>query len=280
MRGPEEGQVTLVPKATPIGLSKSKGKGKGRGKEVAQPKLIDDANGFVEDGCFDEYDAWIDEDAKPCTSPTNEVYDRTSVDTLRPDLISEDEDEPTPRVLDVVRIPNSQLRFFPKSHKPPDASRHSLEYDLRRTSIERSSAPLRRRSSAEGPSIQNNLRTLPRPLQPSKPQPTPPLPKSSKIVRLRPPSATAIPKPSPSSNSLAHRLSSLFVVPPPPSPLPLPARSAPRLSMESRSSRASSPSQAKPVQPEVVLEMHPRKSIETTRTNGGWTPVDKGRKSR
>ena len=294
MRGPEDGQVTLLPKSASTGPRPDKGKG--RGNQVNQPSNGVMKDGVVEAISLNEYDAWT-EDEPPdgfFPMPNEMVYDRKSIDTLRPDSVSEDEGEPTSRVLDVVRIPNSQLRFFPKPHKPPDTTpRHSLETDLRRASLERSRGTHMRRSSEQGPSIQNNLRTLPRPLQPLKP--TPPQPKSNNVVRLRPPSAPkpvassnnvvrlrppSAPKPVVSSNNLANRLSSLFVVPSPPLTLTTPPRPGPRLSMESRrSSRASSPGLGTPKQSEEALEMHPRVSVDKSTTNVMWM-VNEGRKSR
>jgi len=273
--------VTLVPKSIPTRIVKSKSKGKG--KQVDRSDLSRESpNGMTKNGDLNEYDAWTEGDmAKTFMPSTNAVHERNSVDTLRPDFVSEEEDEPSPRILDVVRIPNSQLRFFPKP-KPPDITpRHSLDYDLRRRSLDRpQSRHSRRRSSADGPSIQNNLRTLPRPLQTPKPPAPPPLPKTNNIVRLRPPTAT---KPLATSNNLANRLSSLFVVPPPPldSRISPPSRTRPRMSLESaRSSNASSPARLSAKQPEVLLEMHPRTSLDARRTNRGWKAVDDGRKSR
>ncbi|WVF72943.1 hypothetical protein IAT40_007761 [Kwoniella sp. CBS 6097] len=176
--------------------------------------------------------------------------------------------EPRPRVLDVVRIPSSQLRFFPK-RKPPDPqshadspmdapkptlsrAAHSIDrVNGRRDSIDNDEAKspllaraidaIRRNSDVEsnfasafgeGPSIVNDLSTLPRPLRGhdnsqegmgpgSPPRASVKTRAKTTVVRLRPPQPTA---PLNSSNTFANRLSSLFTVPPPP---PLQPPSAP-----------------------------------------------------
>ena len=278
MRGPGEGQVTLIPKATWTTTEANMGKGKG--KEVDRSGPVQPMNRLVADDELDQVAAWNQVvHMEGLRVPSQIASERDGVDASRPVISLNDEDEITPRILDVVRIPDSQLRFFPKPRKPPDATpRHSLENEVRRGSLDRTAKSNNQPSSTDGPSIQNNLRNLPRPLQPMKPLPTPTPPKSAKIVRLRPPS---IPRPSGSPNNLANRLSSLFMVPPP-SPISLPtSRSQPRLSMEStRSSNVSSPARPTVKQPEVVLEMHPRNSVDPAKVNGGWVPVSEGRKSR
>ncbi|ORX40522.1 hypothetical protein BD324DRAFT_677980 [Kockovaella imperatae] len=167
---------------------------------------------------------------------------RSSMDTVRPS------DPQSPRVLDIVRVPSSQLSFFPKSKG--SSARPSL--DMQRKSLDNSK--LRRSvslsSKAFGPDIHHDLSTLPSAFKPPDPPSLPPLPTRSKTVRLRPPVAQLPPR----SESLADKLSSLFTVPPPPITYTLPvAPKPPRKSTESASS-----SRQLSIQPEVSLEMFSR----------------------
>ncbi|OCF38070.1 hypothetical protein I316_00294 [Kwoniella heveanensis BCC8398] len=195
--------------------------------------------------------------------------------------ISESSLEPTPRVLDVVRIPSSQLRFFPKRKPPDNQSQCQSPVDVsgrthsrtssfmnhgRRgagTTVEdehqnplftRAAEAIRRNSDAEntfastfgdGPSIVNDLSTLPRPLRghedayegtgPGSPPRATVKPRAkTTVVRLRPPQSNSAP--TSSSNTFANRLSSLFTVPPPP---PLPPPSAPHARSRMASSTSS-----------------------------------------
>ncbi|KAL7424561.1 hypothetical protein Q5752_000245 [Cryptotrichosporon argae] len=134
------------------------------------------------------------------------------------------------RILDIVRVPASQLRFFPPSARRIPSSRSSLESDLlrlRRSTEMTSSSPvqLSRRTSSgsqptlrssrihrhvsdnlDGPVISNDLSTLPPPLQPKQ--------KATQkgVVRLRPPTSSGRVE----GNDIASRLSRWFDVPPPP----------------------------------------------------------------
>ena len=289
MRGPEEGQVTLT--AKPTVEEKDRQRRDSSSEHSLETRASHEArhhSGTVSDDHsldLDEYNTWTDgADGARDSVPTRDVrLDRDSVDTLRPDHPCEEENEATPRVLDVVRIPNSQLRFFPKPRKPPDGrARSSLEQDVRRTSHEREVRRPTGNSLGRGPSIQNDLRTLPGHFLPPPPPPPKP-PKSSNIVRLRPPQPQAIS----ASNNLADRLSSLFVVPPPPMSNQAVSRANARLSLDStfssppdsrRSSVASSPAQISAIkQPEVLLEMQPRRSVEML---GTANPVDREKKLR
>lgn len=191
-------------------------------------------------------------------SSTNIAYDRPTLQSIPPAVpypngsavnspISPTP-EPTPRVLDVVRIPSSQLRFFPRPRPSESSSRTSTEQDrssprggnthrddhdgdslstaLRRTSLALNTD----RSEGNGPSIVPNLSTLPEPFRsPSIPSGSFPLQagpggkpsshtrssKSTTVVRLRPPQPPPI-QTGKNNNTLANRLSSFFTVPPPP----------------------------------------------------------------
>ncbi|EIW71958.1 hypothetical protein TREMEDRAFT_58102 [Tremella mesenterica DSM 1558] len=191
-------------------------------------------------------------------------------------MVDDQDEDRTPRILDVVRLPSSQLRFFPKSHSTSQdvQKQHRRAASLSTTSL--------------GPSIHHDLHTLPRPLQPKPPRPN--------VVRIRPPSYSSLSL-TPTSNStsgIAQRLSSLFAIPSPtqhtPSYLPNGlgmgngnGGNNPRMSFESgfsssrRSSAASSPQHQ-----EVVLELHPRagrssETLDTIRMNRDNTH-DKSRK--
>lgn len=231
---------------------------------------------------------WEGESAKSFMPATNNAYDRitplrgvppTAAAGGRNDALSqeEEEDTSTPRILDVVRIPSSQLRFFPRAQ----SGRHDVN-DTRRSMDEVDQAITSRRDSSttEGGSIQNNLNILPRHLQSKTADPpNPPPPPKSKMVKLRPPQAT-LPK-STSSTTLTSRLASLFDVPPPPLqppygtlPHPPPSSSRPRLSTDSvpsprLSRRSSAASSHAGRQPEVLLELHTRSSKETIKPNAG-----------
>lgn len=270
-RGPGDGQVTLTPK----------GKGKGKGKEPAQERststgsLIDLETPPAVQRTGDEFDAWEDS-AKEFMPSTNLSYGRASVDTTRPSLDEDrrqDTDDPVdaPRVLDIVRIPRSQLQFFPK-HRPPD-SRSSFESPLR---------PIPNRSvpRSDGPSIQNDLSTLPLPLQPR--VPPQPKPSANKFVRLRPP--TGPPSNAyvqQNANIIANRISSLFTVPPPPDAGLFADRrtSSSSLSFSRPSSGASTPMRNS-VHVDVPLELRPRSSLDgpPARRNGHFRSASASKK--
>ncbi|WVQ74237.1 hypothetical protein IAR50_003833 [Cryptococcus sp. DSM 104548] len=135
----------------------------------------------------------------------------------------------TPRVLDIVRMPSSQLRPFPRRrpHEPPSRSRSSQDLDrVIQSERDDSTEGIIRRASLtlgreQGPSIIPDLSTLPPPLRASSADPG--KHKSKTMVRLRPPQATT---PLQTSSTLANRLSSLFTIAPPPphmAPLASPA---------------------------------------------------------
>lgn len=279
-RGPEEGQVTLLARGQPHQNGQSR-KGKevdrGNGPSVTEPRgsnhsatthqrLVDFESDTI-DG-MTQYAEWDDRVGRPL-SPIRDLSDtlRNSMETIHPS--SSPEPHPAHAMtLDIVRIPASQLRFFPKVRKPPDRTpRTSLDRDLRRTSL---TQQRQTRLTEDGPSIQNDLMTLPRPLRPD----SPPKPKPSKshTVRLRPPTAG----PSITTNTLADKLSQFFVVaPPPPQPAWGTAVSSglvkPRRSMDSATSSNAARSNAQSKQkagtrPEVLLEMTPRSSPDPPRT--------------
>jgi hypothetical protein len=251
-RGPGEGQVTLTAKDT-------RNKGKGKGKSIdASPKLVDV-----------EYDAWEDS-AREFMPSTNLNYGRGSMDNARVSLdggqMEEEEVEPNVRILDIVRIPRSQLQFFPKQ-KPPDP-RKSLDSPLRNSHSTRH-PPRRASEQKDGPSISNDLSTLPSPLQPRIPTPSKPV---SKVVRLRPPNGfTPGPITPTAADTFVNRLSSLFTVPPPPPTTShlFGSRRTPLASANpsKQGSGASSPARSAGGQ-DVSLELRPRSSFEIPKRNG------------
>ncbi|TYJ53256.1 hypothetical protein B9479_006124 [Cryptococcus floricola] len=123
----------------------------------------------------------------------------------------------TPRVLDIVRMPSSQLQPFPRRRPPDPPSRSSQDLDrVIQNERDDSTEGIIRRASLtlgreQGPSIIPDLSTLPPPLRASSADPG--KHKSKTMVRLRPPQATT---PLQTSSTLANRLSSLFTIAPPP----------------------------------------------------------------
>ncbi|WWD19684.1 hypothetical protein CI109_104146 [Kwoniella shandongensis] len=276
VRGPGEGQVTLMPKVDKRktnGLDKGKGKqkeedhdgprshkGNGLNGRLDTPSGVDAEGGWGQSEWTSNDSGEIDGIAQTFLPSTNIAYNRPSVDLSLPPpvesssmLDQQEDNEPTPRVLDVVRIPSSQLRFFPRPQKPPDPSRASLERDRDESdggfgdTNRRSSMAIRRNSSggAEGPSIVHDLSTLPPPLRhshshsnaesDSPPKANVKTRAKTTVVRLRPPQPT---QPLHSSSKLANRLSSLFTVPPPPPQAPFGTKqgssvSRPRISLDS-----------------------------------------------
>ena len=178
--------------------------------------------------------------------------------------MEEEELEPNVRILDIVRIPRSRLQFFPKQ-KPPD-SRKSLDSPLRNSHTH---VPRRASDQRDGPSISNDLSTLPSPLQPRLPTPSKPV---SKVVRLRPPNGfTPAPIVPTAADTFVNRLSSLFTVPPPP-PTTSHLFGSRRTSLTSGNpskagSGASSPARSA-VGQDISLELRPRSSLEIPRRNG------------
>ncbi|OCF77384.1 hypothetical protein I204_01372 [Kwoniella mangroviensis CBS 8886] len=268
VRGPGEGQVTLMPKTN---------KDKGKGKEVYNP------NGGVGQNGLSHIMDLSDSPPSASTSTlslastflpstnhsyTQEISPPTSTEPLF------DEQAATPRVLDVVRIPSSQLRFFPKPKpdKPPD--RRSSDYfnsasrssPGSNTNTNPLSSPLSRNGrpsgeierkpiedalhgisnhgrnsqshespNVDGPTIINDLSTLPPPLRPTPTSPTHPSSLSSSIskgrskstiVKIRPPiiqTASQHQRNHSHSNGMSLNMEGIkgsikdfFTVPPPP----------------------------------------------------------------
>ncbi|WVW86263.1 hypothetical protein I302_108305 [Kwoniella bestiolae CBS 10118] len=270
VRGPGEGQVTLLPKTI-------HDKGKGKAKEVNGYNLFSNEG---ENGILDLTDSPKPQTYLPNSSSTsslslastflpstNHSYDQNhpSPPTSTEPLASPSDDGNTPRILDVVRIPSSQLRFFPKPKpdKPPDGARRSLDYfnskssrspgsnalssplsrdgrpsgELERRSIEdtlHNSIPgIRRNShtkppSPDGPTIINDLSTLPPSLRPTSPHQSHSHSQSyskgrskSTIVKIRPPiPQTLHPHQRNASSgameSIKGSIQNFFTVPPPP----------------------------------------------------------------
>ncbi|WWC91792.1 uncharacterized protein L201_006739 [Kwoniella dendrophila CBS 6074] len=303
IRGPGEGQVTLLPK-----------KDKGKGKETinGSSSIQDSMNGLgLLDGLSNQYQNGSSDNLTISTSTsntdlantflpsTNQSYHHENLSPPSSTAPLESTIENTPKILDVVRIPSSQLRFFPKPTKPPDGpsntntntnSRKSLDYlNHSPTKSNMTSSPLsksnkindhdhdhlipptrdsieKQRNSQEsgGPTIINDLATLPPSLRSSHSYPNSsipaPLPKGrskSTIVKLRPPSAT-LPRNHSHNNSTPNHASSIsiggslksslldfFTVPPPPShqlPFPSNTDTIGRSSSLKRERIASSPS--------------------------------------
>ncbi|WRT70157.1 uncharacterized protein IL334_007151 [Kwoniella shivajii] len=284
VRGPGEGQVTLLPK---------RDKGKGKESDLLQNgsifehhddleirnqsntsfhlngnDLINISESTNQDSSKSlrrEREYSFENSFLPSTN-TSYNHDHTSPPTSTEPL-GTPLDSTTPRILDVVRIPSSQLRFFPKPHKPPDelipSPSHSnanggLLYDSQRKSIDdtlrKANRSIRHESSLgggkeEGPTIVNDLSTLPPSLTRDKDKDlsslslSPSLSSSlssslspssnaraktkSNMVKLRPPSTVG-----PSSTKSKPRINSsvggviqdtikdFFTVPPPPNQLP------------------------------------------------------------
>lgn len=204
---------------------------------------------------IDEVDPWSS------FSPTNSTFYTPSTPLDAP-LVDIPESVPTlrSRTVDIVRIPSSQLRFFPKPPRPPDSSRTSID-----------SGP---RDSQQPPpplSIQNDLHfshdTVPRTKS------------SGASVRLRPPTTT------PSTGTgLADKFSNLFFIPPPPPgglALAPSKRASPRMSLDSsraspRGSTTGSP-RLVPVRPAEEVEMllrARRGSEDTVKLNGQRRKLD------
>ncbi|WVQ84659.1 hypothetical protein IAT38_006814 [Cryptococcus sp. DSM 104549] len=221
VRGPGEGQVTLLPK------ERSREKTEGKGKEVNREELEgreDKGRGVWESDIWAREGGVNGDPAQTFMPSTNAAYERPTLRSQPPALpnssslssspdgsLPNDDAESTPRVLDVVRIPSSRLRFFPRANPPDPPSRASLD----RTSTK---LPRPTRSSVDipsnGPSIIPDLATLPAPLRPPHTGTLASPPRKSKsMVRLRPPQQTP---PLQTGSALANRLSSLFTVPPPP----------------------------------------------------------------
>lgn len=205
---------------------------------------------------------------------TNVSYGRPSLDAGRMSLetdrdrdreVDDSTSESGIRILDIVRIPRSQLQFFPK-HKPPDP-RKSLDSPLRTVTH----SNRRPSDQADGPSIQNDLSTLPSPLQPRFPTPSKSgtITGNGKVVRLRPPVAPT-PQNYSAADTLVNRISSLFTVPPPPSSDLFGSRRT-SLGSTARSTPGSgNTSPARSVgRQDVSLELRPRSSFEgPPRRNG------------
>lgn len=135
------------------------------------------------------------------------------------------------RTVDIVRIPSSQLRFFPKPPRPPDSSRTSFD------------GP---RPDPTPLSIQNDLIFSHEPTSRNV---------SGNTVRLRPPTTTLS-----SGTGLANKFSNLFYIPPPPQGLAVTsARASARTSLDSAGSTGST----RPVE-EVEMLLRFRKGSEDT----------------
>ena len=276
-RGPGDGQVTLTPKN-----ARSKGKQKeheNAGEQIAA-SLIDLDTPLAEKPHLSDFDAW-EESAREFMPSTNLNYTRPSVDTPRQsidEMTRDEENEEPPRVLDIVRIPRSRLQFFPKHQHRPSESRSSFE-----SQSQTHASPRRPTHSAstsgstprvDGPSIQNDLSTLPLPLQPRQQQHTKSQ-QSSKFVRLRPPTAPSMngssyiqANPISQANTLANRISNLFTVPPPPSTDLFASSnrrtsSSPSITFSLPGSGASTPARTQfHHHHEAPLELRPRTSLE------------------
>lgn len=231
----------------------------------------------LDDDDSNEYDEWDSiSQAKSFLQATNMTYDRSSsIDSVRPSRA--DLEEPDQRIVDVVRIPNSQLRFFPRPQKPPD--RQSLDVDMRRVSLENGLKRSVTTSTKQtnGPSIQNDLHTLP-PVYQGATAPNGPAPAMSNMVKIRPAGSGSLRASSSTNNiadTIADRITSFFHISPPPDQFatlptsqgitrsrpPLPFNSAP-------SSRRGS----------VPVSPNPNVSLEMRPTKGNPRPVKSNKK--
>lgn len=143
--------------------------------------------------------------------------------------------------LDIVRLPASQLRFFPGQRREPSGRHGSRSLD---NEVGRSADSVRAMSATERAARRQRARTHGGTFSPD--DPLPPAGKSTKrVVRLRPPRELA-PAPDAGEQSLATRLSMLFSVAPPPAhPAAVATASSPRVSSTGGSrptSGASTPS--------------------------------------
>jgi len=264
------------------GPSGSGGSNARSGPSTSTSKLVNTpANGYsgssgsnLIDDDSNEHDEWDSvAQAKSFLQATNMTYDRSSIDSVRPSAA--EMEEPEQRIVDVVRIPNSQLRFFPRPQKPPD--RQSLDVDMRRVSLENGLKRSVSMKQTNGPSIQNDLHTLPPVYQGATGTTTQGAPKSN-VVKIRPAESRSLRMSSTTNNiadTIADRITSFFTIPPPPdqhptlpvsqgitrSRAPLPSNSAPA------SRRFSVPAA---LNPDVLLEMKP--------TRGNARPVKSNKK--
>lgn len=165
------------------------------------------------------------------------------------------------RVLDVVRMPASKLRFFPKSSGTGGSGSTSHQLPSPRTSMD-SDSPFaasisRRQSLADRSATASSSRRVSSSLgQASDAHGTIPVPSRDKakagggnMVKIRPPTHDRTAASSSGKNTITGRLSQLFVVPPPPMPgtdaLGRPLRSGtngrptPRMSLDSAKSGTS-----------------------------------------
>ncbi|WOO86194.1 LysM and putative peptidoglycan-binding domain-containing protein 1 [Vanrija pseudolonga] len=160
--------------------------------------------------------------------------------------------------LDIVRLPASQLRFFPGQRREPSGRHSSRSLD---NEVGRSADSVRALSATERAARRQRARTHAGTFSPDDPLPPPPGKSTKRVVRLRPPRELA-PAPAAGEQSLATRLSMLFSVAPPPAHPAAAAASAssPRVSSTGGSrptSGASTPSYH-PAVPAVELEMDAR----------------------
>ncbi|WVQ66911.1 uncharacterized protein L199_005102 [Kwoniella botswanensis] len=293
VRGPGEGQVTLMPKTN---------RDKGKGKEVYN------LNGPISQNGLSHIMDLSDSPPSASTSTlslastflpsTNHSYTQeSSSPTATEPLVNEQ--TPTPRVLDVVRIPSSQLRFFPKPKpdKPPDRTssdyfvsgskyspgsntntntlssplsrngrpsgeieRKSIEDTLHGISNHRRNSQNHESPNVDGPTIINDLSTLPPPLRPTPTSPIHPSSSSSSIskgrskstiVKIRPPIIqTSSQHQRNYSNGMSLNMEGIkgsikdffTVPPPPPSNYGTLGRSKPRNADGQRERMVSSPS--------------------------------------
>ena len=115
---------------------------------------------------------------------------------------------PVSRILDVVRIPASQLRFFPSSKPTPGSSRTSFDSSsaASRASLQITHSDVTHpKSDTSGPSITNEMHYNDSAGLPPKPR------GKSTMVRLRPPASGELPP-----TTLVNRISNFFAIPPPP----------------------------------------------------------------
>jgi hypothetical protein len=201
VRGPGSGQVTIVPRRRRASANGTRPEG---GDQTSEPSWgSSSANGI-----FDGH--------RPGTPDTIKAGSGSNGIGAS--------DEPDEQILDIVRLPASQLRFFPRGKRETPRSRTSLDGDIGKSadsvrSLNAVERARRREARERDREVSGGAGAAARaavfaPLgalsaaagavaQPRK-----------NVVRLRPPQA-----PTPTDDSFAGQLRSLFSVPPPPVPV-------------------------------------------------------------
>jgi hypothetical protein len=252
VRGPGGGQVTIVSrkKQPPNGTVTSGGNGTGNGLGVE-----------AEFGHTRSASTQSWESGQSVNETIKEGQRAGSPDTVIGVAASNANHADEAQILDIVRLPASQLRFFPRGKRETPRARASLDSDIGRSADSvRSLSTIERQRRKEARATERQsigrkagmfapLGALTAAAEAAV------LPPKKRIVRLRPPQAST-----PTDDSFTGQLKSLFSVPPPPV-YPVPTRpKVPRaLPAESNESQSDSGtgSQAQIVEVEVEMDMGP-----------------------